>query len=66
VKCYILSGDNGAAAKVWLVPEGEGVNSSLQAHQQLTSTVNNDDPMALTTAGLLHQSVKEYNRALEW
>ncbi|XP_065910597.1 superkiller complex protein 3-like [Dysidea avara] len=50
VKCYILSGDGDAAAK---------------AHQQLANTLNNDDPLVLTTAGLLHQSLKEYDRAIE-
>ena len=45
---------------------GEGLSFVLQAHQQLASVVGNDDPLTLTSAGLLHQSLEEYNRAAEW
>lgn len=36
-----------------------------KAHQQLTGVMDNGSTLVLTSAGLLHQSVKEYDRAIE-
>ena len=37
-----------------------------QAHQQLATTVDNSSVLLLTSTGLLHQFVKEYDKAIEW